>query len=101
MIIEVDDGVAIGEYFPLHAIIKDYLLFAVLINSLNLTVMSDNLLHNFHVLRVLTVIDLRELHVKVLLLLLIGISRRKRVLRYLLKFEKSHTSPKFWLEYVP
>ncbi len=81
MIIEVNDGITIWEYFPLHAIIKNYLLFTVLINSLNLTIVTNNLLHNLHVLRILIMVDLRELHVKIFLLLLISIDWRKRVLR--------------------
>ena len=70
IIIEVDNRVAIGEYFPLHSIVEDYLLLPVLIDSLDLPVMPDDLLHDLHVLGVLVVVDLRELHVEVFLFLL-------------------------------
>jgi len=85
IIIEVNNGVPIWEYFPLNAIIKDYLFFAVLVYSLNLAIMSNNLLHNLHVLGVLIVVDLWELHIEVLLLFFISIRCGERVLRCLMR----------------
>ena len=73
IIIEVDNGVSVGEDFPFDAIIKNYLLLSVFINSLNLTIMTYNLLHNFHVLRILVMINLREFHVKIFLFIFICI----------------------------
>jgi hypothetical protein len=49
MIVEVNYGVAIWEDFSLHPIIEYHLLLPVLVDSLDLTVMANNLLNDLHV----------------------------------------------------
>jgi hypothetical protein len=57
VVIEVDNGVSVGEDFPLNSIVEDDLFFPILINSLNLTIMPDNLLDHFHVCWILAMVD--------------------------------------------
>ena len=85
VVIEVDDSVAVGEDFPLNSIVEDDFLLPVLVHSLNLTIMPDDLLDHLHISWVLVVIDLRELHVKVLLLVLVSVNWWVKVLRVLMR----------------
>lgn len=64
-IVEIDNSVTIRENFTLYSIIENNFFLAILINSLNFSIMSDDLLNNFHVYGALVMILLRELHIKV------------------------------------
>lgn len=77
VVIEVDDGVAIGEHLPLHSIVEDHFLLPVLVDTLDLPVVADDLLDHLQVRRVLVVILQRELHVELLRVLFVV---RRRVL---------------------
>jgi hypothetical protein len=83
VVIEIHYGVTIREDFPLNSIVEDDLFFAVLIDPLNLTVMSNDLLHHFHIRRILVVVHRRELHVEFFLLVLIVSSILVRDLNWL------------------
>jgi hypothetical protein len=57
IVIEVDDRVAVGEDFPLYSIVEYNFLFPILINSLDLTIMTYDLFNHLHVGRVLVMIN--------------------------------------------
>lgn len=49
IVIEVHYGVAVWEHLTLHTIVEDYFLLSVFVHSLNLTIVSNNLLDNLHI----------------------------------------------------
>ena len=64
-VIEVDYGVAVWEDLTLHTIVEYYFFLSVFVHSLNLTIVSNNLLDNLHISGCLVVIMRREFHVKI------------------------------------
>jgi hypothetical protein len=46
IVIEVHYGVAVREYLSLNTIVEDHFFLSVLVHSLNLTIVSNNLLDN-------------------------------------------------------
>jgi hypothetical protein len=68
VIVEVDNGIAIREYFSLNSIVKDHLLLPILIYSLDFTIVTDDLFNDLHILRIFVVIFLGELHIVIFLL---------------------------------
>lgn len=69
-VVKVDNGVAVGEDLALNTVVEDHLLLPVLIDALDLAIVTDDLLHHFHVGCALVVVVKRELHVEVLLFLI-------------------------------
>ena len=70
-VVEVDDRVAVGEAFSLHAVVEDYFLFAVGVHALDLAIVPDYLLHYFLVSCRLLVVLFGELEAEVFLFLFV------------------------------
>ena len=68
VVVEVHDCVPIGEHLSLHPVVEDHLLLPILVQSLNLAIVTDDLLYDFQIRWALVVVLCRELHVVVLLL---------------------------------
>ncbi len=68
-VVEVDDGVAVGEHLSLHSVVEYHLLLAVLINPLYLSIVPYNLLHHLNIYRRFVVVLQREPHIVLLILL--------------------------------
>jgi len=68
LVVEVDNCVAVGEGLPLHPVVENDFLFAVLVNALDLAVVAHVLLHHFLVLKSLAVVLFGELQAEVLFL---------------------------------
>ena len=69
LIVEVDNGVAIGERFPLDSVIEDDLLLSVLVDSLDFAIMTDKLLDNFLVRQSLAMVLFGELKTEIFFLI--------------------------------
>lgn len=93
VVIEVDNGVSVGEDFPLNSIVEDDLFFPILINPLNLTIMANDLLNHFHVSWVLAVVDWWELHIEIFLLFFVRNNWRHRILRRLIWWDLTCVLP--------
>ena len=65
LIVEVDDRVPIGERLALHPVVENHFFFAVLVNSLDLSIVAHVLFNNFLILQSLAVVFLRELKTEV------------------------------------
>ena len=65
LIVEIDDSVSIWERLALHPIVEDHFLFAVLVNSLNLSIVAHVLFNNFLILQSLAMVLFRELKTEV------------------------------------
>jgi hypothetical protein len=70
IIIEVYNSVSIRKDLPFDSIVEDHLLLAILVNSLDLPVITNHLLNHLRVLRSLAVVLLWELHLIVFFLLI-------------------------------
>ena len=68
VVVEVHDCVPIREHLSLHPVVEDHLLLAILVQSLNLAIVTDDLLYDFQIRWALVVVLSWELHVVVLLL---------------------------------
>ena len=71
VVVEVDDGVAVGEHLALDAIVENHLFLSIFIHSLDLSIVSNNLLDHLHIRRRLAMVLHGELHVELLALLLL------------------------------
>lgn len=47
LVVEVNDGISVRERFTLHAIVENDFFLAVLINTLDFSIMADILFDNF------------------------------------------------------
>ena len=75
VVIEVDNGVAVGDHLSLDSIVEYDFLLSIFVHSLDLSIVSYDLFHHLHVDRCLAVVLHREFHVEFLIFLfLIGIS---------------------------
>ena len=70
IVVKVDYGVAVWEDFPLYPVVKDYFFLPIFIQTLDLSIISNDLLYNLHVLWTLIMILLRKLHFIVFVLIL-------------------------------
>ena len=68
LVVEVDDSVAIREGLTLDTIVEDDLFLAVLVDTLDLTIVTYELLDNFLVLNSFAVVLLGELKTEVFFL---------------------------------
>lgn len=65
IVIEVHNGVAIWEYLTFDSIVEDDFFLSVFVDSLNLTIISNNLFDDLHISRCLVVILRREFHIEI------------------------------------
>lgn len=65
VVVEVDDCVSVWEDLTLDTVIEDYFLLSILVESLDLSIVTNNLFYYLHVAWRLVVIFLWELHVVV------------------------------------
>lgn len=72
VVVEVDYRIAVEEHFSLHSVVEDHFLFPVLIDTLDLAIMSNDLFDHFHIGGSFVVVLLRELHIKLLRFVLIA-----------------------------
>lgn len=66
IVVEVNYSVTVREHLSLDSVVEDNLLLAVLVDTLDLAIVSDDLLYHPHVWGVLVMVWLRELHIKLL-----------------------------------
>lgn len=67
LIIEVYDGVPVWERLSLHPIVEDDLLLAVLVDALDFTIVTHELLHDFLIRNGLPMVLFRELQTEIFL----------------------------------
>ena len=81
IVIEIHYGVAIWKYFTFDTVVEDYFLLSVLVDSLNLTIVSNYLFDDTGISRCLIVVMRREFHVEIFSLIFILTQHSPRLLR--------------------